>query len=88
MRKAALYLLVSAVIVLLLILPAAALAASPGSGSGDGAAAAAMDHENYKPPEKPADDTSMAAIASTIFALPIGGWLVFRSLRKAKKNSK
>ena len=96
MRKAAMYLLLSATIILLLVAPAAVLAESmPGMDMGESTTAAAgsedaanIDHQNYKPPEGPAEDSSMAAIVSTVFALPIAGWLVTRSLRKAKKNSK
>ncbi len=96
MKKTALSFLVLAFILILLLVPAVGWAESmPGMDMGEGDAAGgaapaaeAADHRNYKPPEQPADDTAMAAIVSGVFGLPIAGWLVARSLRKAKKNSK
>jgi len=92
MRQTALYIVLIAFILILLIVPAAAMAESmPGMDMGEGTQTGAMegmDHANYKPPEQRADDSTMAAIASGVFGLPIAGWFITRSVRKAKKNSK
>lgn len=44
--------------------------------------------DDYKPVETPADDSTMAVIAASIFALPVGVWFVRRSMKKANKTSK
>lgn len=79
-------------LILLLVVTAVATAADsmPGMDMGDGAKGGqmkGMDHGDYKPPQVPANDNTMAMVVSGIFGLPIAGWFVSRSVRKAKKNN-
>lgn len=76
-------------LILLLVVTAVATAADsmPGMDMGEGGDMKGMDHENYKPPQVPANDNTMAMVVSGIFGLPIAGWFVARSVRKAKKNN-
>ena len=91
MRQTALYFLLIVFILILLIVPAVAMAASmPGMPMGEGTQTGAVKDTNsadYKPPQQAADDSTMAAIASAIFGIPVAAWFISRSVRKAKKTA-
>ncbi|MDP1807925.1 MAG: hypothetical protein Q8L35_00080 [Actinomycetota bacterium] len=90
MRQTALYFLLIVFILILLIVPAVAMAESmPGMPMEETQTGAAKDTNSadHKPPEQRADDSTMAAVVSGIFGLPVAAWFITRSVRKAKKNS-
>lgn len=74
-------------LILLLVVAAAASAAEPATGTEMSGDMKGMDHGDDKPPQVSANDNTMAMVVSGIFGLPIAGWLVSRSVRKAKKNN-
>jgi hypothetical protein len=55
--------------------------------AGAGAAALQPGDPDYKPQEFRANDSSMALLFGTVFAVPVGAWFVIRSL-KTKKPKK
>lgn len=85
--------ILSVALLLVFLLSSAVLAEDmPGmdhEGAADEAAAAPPEpgSPGYTPIEEPADDSSMAAIAVSIFSVPVIGWFILRSVRKNKKKT-
>ncbi len=86
--------ILSVTLLLVFLLSSVGMAAEemPGmdhEGAADEAAAAPPEpgSPGYTPIEEPADDSSMAAIAVSIFSVPVIGWFILRSVRKNKKKT-